>query len=839
MEDIESAKSENSNIRRIQNKLLQWEIPDHPLAPLSTVQREIFFELSQVVTGSYEEFIRNEDFEQCSMQEFLKSYSEVEDRLIKNDDETYESYFSQLSLRSSECDALLKIIDDSVQALNELASEHSLVSVNTSLLNNASEHLLSDQNKLNIICNDICDRLQYFNQAEKLGQRLSCGKTLAVTSDSFIQVLNKIDECILYMKNHPNCKEAPIFEARYRHCLYKAITLIRNYVMQVLNNATDQVIGSKLQLQNGSDSFALFYGKFQTCIPKIKKIIEEVEKRCEVYDDYRLLLAELQNHFISQRMQIMTNDVRGTILNLCNDGENSSVHHGDHCALVRKSCAFLIHICQDEYRLFCQFFTEKSPQLFDYLHGLCSTLYDMLRPLIIHINHLETLAELCSILKVEMLDEHVQNNSEALEAFSQIVWQLLQDVQERLVFRAHLYLQTDILQYSPAPGDLAYPEKLEMMESIAQSLQEHPLRRSDSRSSISSTTSNTSQEVARINSDQAKSRLISSPADLHGMWYPTVRRTLVCLSRLYRCVDRPIFQGLSQEALSLCIQSVASAAQSISSKKTIVDGELFQIKHLLILREQIAPFQVDFTVKEMRLDFSKVKTAAFGLLQKRKQLFSLGTNNAILEFLLDGTPQVKEQLLDSRKDVDRQLKTSCENFIRTSTILLAAPLLDFNNKVATFFQNVDENKLSTTLKSQPWAGPKEIGAIVQETQKLMKARLAGLQRSLQLYLSNKDTEFILFRPIRNNVVGAFVKLEQNLNNGGYTSDEIIIAGCPTPEQVSVLLSSASLVAEGIPSQPHSKEFTRKISSARKELTVAEESPEIFTSQQESKIDDPE
>lgn len=50
------------------------------------------------------------------------------------------------------------------------------------------------------------------------------------------------------------------------------------------------------------------------------------------------------------------------------------------------------------------------------LEKLCLSLYDVLRPLIIHIIHLETLSELCSILKNEMLEDHVQNNG-ALQAF--------------------------------------------------------------------------------------------------------------------------------------------------------------------------------------------------------------------------------------------------------------------------------------------------------------------------------------------------------------------------------------------------------------------------------------
>jgi len=51
-----------------------------------------------------------------------------------------------------------------------------------------------------------------------------------------------------------------------------------------------------------------------------------------------------------------------------------------------------------------------------------------------------------------------------LAAFDVICAQMLQDVQERLVFRTHIYIRQEILNYNPASGDLAYPSKLEMME---------------------------------------------------------------------------------------------------------------------------------------------------------------------------------------------------------------------------------------------------------------------------------------------------------------------------------------------------------------------------------------
>lgn len=55
--------------------------------------------------------------------------------------------------------------------------------------------------------------------------------------------------------------------------------------------------------------------------------------------------------------QIMSSEVERSIKDL------TLSYKRDHCALVRSACAFIVHVSQDEHRLFYQFFNNASSQL--------------------------------------------------------------------------------------------------------------------------------------------------------------------------------------------------------------------------------------------------------------------------------------------------------------------------------------------------------------------------------------------------------------------------------------------------------------------------------------------
>jgi len=573
----------------------------------------------------------------------------------------------------------------------------------------------------------------------------------------------------------------------------------------VLETATQAAKSQDLSTVDGQSqtAFTLFYGKFRAAAPKLRPLVQEVEARSELagLTEYSGLLSDVQTNYFSLRLSLLANSVKGAV------GKLVTVHTRDHTGLLRAGCAFLLHVCDDEHQLYQQFFSlqaEEDDLLADYLETLCLILYDNLRPLIIHITHLETLAELTSILRNEVVGQHCVQHPQ-LTSFQRVTTQMLADVQERLVYRTSVYIRSDILGYNPSPGDLAYPDKLEMMEKIAESIKEEERKAGPGHSRQNSSSSVVSLTSLEVGSITGKTYSSSSPADLHGMWYPPVRRTLLTLSKLYRCLELPIFTGLSQEVLTACLQSVAKAANLISNNpaKTKADGQLFEIKHLLILREQIAPFQVDFKVKETSLKFSHIKTAAVSLLNHRSDILSMNSNNALLEFILHSTPAVQEHLLDSKKDVDRRLKAVCEQFIADTSVGILRSVMEINSKVATF-QAMRADK-QAKLSSQPWADTNIVTTAVAETVKLIKQNVPAIQRKMQLYLANNETEFILFRPVRSNILTCFVSLVASIRSE-YSQEQQTIIGCPSQEQLAAVLASVML-AQTQP-RPRPSESTR-------------------------------
>ncbi|KAM8975629.1 conserved oligomeric Golgi complex subunit 3 isoform 2-T2 [Pelodytes ibericus] len=769
------------------------ELPIEDLCSLTS--RSLTVALSSVVPESTEGILLQgfsmlgmEDDRIETAQQFFSWFAQLQTHMDQDEGAKYRVMRDYLSGFQEQCDAILNDVNIALQHLDSLQKQYLFVSTKTGTLHEACEQLLKEQSELVDLAESIQQKLSYFNELENINTKLH-SPTLSVNSEGFIPMLAKLDDCIYYISSHPNYKDYPVYLTKFKQCLSKAMHLMKTYTVNTLQNLTNQLIKrDSSSAANSDNAFTLFYVKFRAAAPKVRTLIEQIEQRSEKLPEYQQLLAEIHHCYLGQRENLLSPSITTTITDL------TSQNNRDHCALVRSGCAFMVHVCQDEYQLYNEFFTKPTPKLDELLGKLCLSLYDVLRPLIIHVVHLETLSELCGILKIEMLEDHVQNNVDHLGAFAAVVKQMLEDVQERLVYRTHIYIQTDILGYRPAPGDLAYPDKLEMMEQIAQSLKDEQKKLQAAEASFSDVHLEDPDATNLIKSASSESLSLRtentiSPADLHGMWYPTVKRTLVCLSKLYRCIDRAVFQGLSQEALSACIQSLLGASDAISKNKTNVDGQLFLIKHLLILREQIAPFHSEFTIKEISLDLKRTRDAAFKILHPRTvpNFFRLNSNNAILEFLLQGTPEIKEHYIDSKKDVDRHLKAACEQFIQQQSKIFVDPLEDFMTKVNSLKIMASQGGPKYSLSTQPWAQPAKINDLVSSTYKTMKTKLPLTLRSMSLYLANKDTEFILFKPVRNNIQQVLQKIHLLLNEE-FSSEDLQIIACPSMEQVNLLLS---------------------------------------------------
>ena len=362
--------------------------------------------------------------------------------------------------------------------------------------------------------------------------------------------------------------------------------------------------------------------------------------------------------------------------------------------MTRLASVFLRRLCASETALYQEFFDDTKASE-GYLTTLCSTLHRTVRRSLVTLRDLDTLCQMVRVLREEL--SQATTSASALSS-------VIQDAQERLIFCANATLNKDIVRYKATPQDLDYPNKLKQVD-------DDPLER------------------------------------VYATWFPPVRTTVQLLSKLFRVVDSHVFEDLALRAVQGCTRCLKDAAKYLQQKHGggVLDADLFGVRHWLILREQLSPFDVELRSVEKHLDFSEAGQAVARFWAK-----SWRTENALWKLLKEGV-SVQESSVDSKRDLEEALRSACNDLMEHVAQAAAGPLL----QVVQDCQNAE---------SAAVAKEEYLNSLDLSDMKLEESLEATVQQ-MSLYLDHGATRMILLKPIAKKILRAAEQVRQ-LSGGG-------------------------------------------------------------------------
>ena len=247
---------------------------------------------------------------------------------------------------------------------------------------------------------------------------------------------------------------------------------------------------------------------------------------------------------------------------------------------------------------------------------------------------------------------------------------------------------------------------------------------------------------------------------LYACWYPSLQRTLTLLSKLYMTVDTRVFEGLAQEAIDACLDSLFRASAALTQRKGALDGQLFLVRHLLTLREQIAPFEVAFTQVTVALDFSHLRG------EMRKALGGGFSSFFSLDALV---PRVATESADAKKRLDQELTAAVEAFIVSWTKRVLQPLLSLLVQVTSFEAVQATAPQPAALADQNWATQAAFAQVAEHVRTSAENELPTLVGAVLAYLP-PDQAAALLGPIRDNIYDSWDRLTSVYANA-YPSEQ--------------------------------------------------------------------
>ena len=179
------------------------------------------------------------------------------------------------------------------------------------------------------------------------------------------------------------------------------------------------------------------------------------------------------------------------------------------------------------------------------------------------------------------------------------------------------------------------------------------------------------------------STAITNSADVYQTWYPPMRNALSLLSKLYGVVELPVFEHFARRSIDLCVAALKKGSEGVKRSRPGLHGDLFLVRHLLMLREQLTPFELRLTSTEKVLDFTSTSEALQFLLSNTRSILRFDQSNGLLTLARTGLPRMQDVTVDAKKELDLVLKSACMSLKSSAVKSLLGGMEAFLVKVIT------------------------------------------------------------------------------------------------------------------------------------------------------------
>ncbi|OAF66999.1 COG complex subunit 3 [Intoshia linei] len=477
--------------------------------------------------------------------------------------------------------------------------------------------------------------LKYFENTDKISKMLEY-KDFKVDSEHFATYFIMIIDGYTFISENKKFCEYSKYHAMYKSFFDNVSMRIENYFNLQCVSLIRQVQLPKTQDENNYINvlFKLRIDAERAATINYANVVSLIENNVSKYHCCRMLLEKLYKMWIDCRRSIILSIIRNLLKSIIIFNSSS------HINILKKSLSLISTWSTDETCIFSKCFKFNSPLLREFIEEISNYFYGIIREDILKTDHLETLTDMSCFLAMELADPTIFQNEVKQSPYQNFCLQLMGDVQERLIFKSYVYADSEIKKYNPSATDLNYPALIEMMNKIEKE-----------------------QNKSNLNQDYSK---YIGTSDYLGLYYPTIRRTIQCLIKLFRCLDKESFRNISLDVIRACIESILHAGQLLKAKNGVSESHLFVCKHFYVLRYHLKPFSDDLVETSINVDFSKIKNMMYYF---SKNVATNEKHAYLNESVVDGISLVDEHIQSQKNEFCSFLSSIlAESFLQSLTI---------------------------------------------------------------------------------------------------------------------------------------------------------------------------